>query len=120
MEKSIEGFCKKIQYEHLIERVINMTHSFDSHANVKKVLSQYRSEILQKWRAAQRNHKRFLSANKKWLQSEIRFQCFDIPIPSHSKSVRGRLTISFDNSSKSSKRRKTTTLRQNHEYNELF
>lgn len=82
LEESTQSFCNEIQRKHLTQRVIEMIHASPAaHASIKRVLSRFISEILKKWRAIQRNHKRFLNVYKKWLESQIRFECNNMPTP---------------------------------------
>lgn len=125
MEKSIQTFCDKIQCEHLTQRVIHIIHASQSaYPNIKRTLLSlhcFISEVQQKWRTVQRNHKRFLNANKKWLDSEIRIKFNNVStILVSATPVPGRPKVTFSKSSERSKRRKMASLRQNDESNELL
>lgn len=120
-EKETRGLFSKAQKEHVYQRIFEIARpSSKAEPKIKRVLSRFYSEAQKKWTKVQRNHKRFLSLHKEWLNSEIEI-CTDVDIANEvsNPGKRGRPTKLFHESSEQTKRRKVKKLRQNIKQSEL-
>lgn len=100
---SYKPFDRK--FKDLIDYVANKTNcTSENQHNLSKELRNFKNQLKSKWLGQNRHKEKFLNAEKSWLNDYCNFTLY-------SGNKGGRPTLTFEESSENTKRRKTAHLR---------